>query len=121
MIGLMKKFVFLTLTGLSVTAYSFDYDLNYYGVNANKLKAMGCQCDSQNEVNAFISEFYSRVARELQKRNNNLPTGIIQAGTTNSSGFLGAFSESVSDWMLPGDIMNFDRVIVFVNWPEFNN
>lgn len=118
------KFKFLTLIGLMMFAFSsfgFDASLNYYGTDAAKVKAMGCGCDSQVEVDAFLSEYYKRVAREVQKRNNSIPAGVINAGTTNVQGFFGSFTENISTWLQAGDIKQYDRVIIFVNWPEYNN
>ena len=114
----MKLLITLLIT-LSTNAFSFDFSLDYHGADVSKIKKMGCRCDFQHEVDFFLTGYYAKVARELKKRGNSIPVGIIDANATTSNGFMGSHTLNLNAWLVPGDIKPYERVVLYLNWPEF--
>lgn len=115
----MKIIIMISILIFSGNVYSFDFSLDYHGADVSKIKKMGCNCDTQTQVDSFISEYYKRLARELQRRGNSMPVGKIDRNSTISRGFFGAFTYDLASWLVPGDTKEYDRVIIYINWPEF--
>ena len=48
-----------------------------------------------------------------------MPVGIINRNATTSNGFFGAHTYDLTNWLVGGDIKTYDRVVIYINWPEF--
>ena len=110
----MKYFI---LIFLSFSASAFDYSLNFHGRDPGKLKALGCKCDTQAELDSFLSGFYTRVSKKLHDR-GKAPTGILNASSCTGTGFLNSFTENLCDHFTTSDFEPFIRPITLANFDE---
>jgi len=113
----MKKIIVLLLLSVSLTISSNEASLQFYGIKPSKLKSMGCPCTRQAEIDDFVSNYYRQVARTFKDK-YGYPVGVIQSGARSASGFSGSFSEDLTNWIPSSDVVNYERPVILVGWPE---
>ncbi len=111
----MIKYAILFL--LSFNAFAFDYSLNFYGRDPAKLKAMGCKCETQAQLDAFLSGFYTKVAKKLHER-GKAPVGVLNANSCTGTGFFNTYSENLCSHFQASDRTPFIRPITLINFDE---
>lgn len=113
----MKKLMMAMFLVLSIDAVAFDFTLDFHGRDPARLKAMGCKCDTQAELDAFLSGFYTKVAKKLHER-GKAPVGILNANSCQGTGFFNTFSENLCTHFSVSDRTPFIRPIALVNFDE---
>lgn len=117
----MYVYLILMIT-VPLTALSFDYDLDFFGIEPPNLKTMGCKCETQEQFQQFYGE-YSRDIARFSHYKLGLETGILRSGTANwlAKGFLSTYTAlNLNDYLdTMGEPRDWEGFVVFVGWPEF--
>lgn len=105
-----------------VSVLAFDYDLNFYGMDAPNLSTIGCQCETQAQFELFYGEYLKDVA-EYAHFERNLDTGILRRNTTDwfSKGFMSTYTAlNLEEYLTSmGSPRSWEGFVVYVGWPEF--